>query len=709
MSNTLIKQTRFTYTPAFSGSKGSPGQPYREGYYTYTSRYECGWYSPYEVPDIQTSSYVIINGVSYSLFAWDILLTATAKYVCGNFIVRTYVFPQPYIAPVAALPATKEELVYDYNLGWNSGARSERSINGDSNGYATFKVPQTSTGVFVGLNDYNLGAGYLDMEHAIYVTRGVAKVYERGVEKHYIGLQPSEAVYTIRRTGGVVTYSVDGVVVYTSLEPSRGTVFLDASLYTGGDFIDSPTIAEEVGVALAFPAMRVSAEAPPLRADASLEFLPLRAYGADAAFVDGLAEFLPLETEGFAPSVTFAELSFEAMEAFGGVAAFASGEVAFRPMTVSAEGTITVTTGRGSVQFLPMAVYADPLTKAALAFLPMGALAFADTDASAQALLSFEAMSTSGGASIGEIIPDYSLAAVGFVPAFAYGFAPEARFAESSISFLSMDMLGVAREVGAETARLYADAELTLAPLFASGAAFEAIDQAAILSRARSTDDWLVPGKVFLVMRSDAVAESVFLFSVGTSAEMRSLAQATTDWEQQLALQALMYSYALGNDNTISLQQSQQNPAVWVVNAETTASSRYENYPFNSYAELGGVYYGCASDGVYQLDGDTDAGTPIQAMMGFGKQDFDTSALKSVTNAYLGMASTGRIFLKVLYSGKEYLYTTRSSKDELRTQRADLGRGISAKYLEFELYNAEGDDFELDSIEFAVVALNRRI
>lgn len=150
-------------------------------------------------------------------------------------------------------------------------------------------------------------------------------------------------------------------------------------------------------------------------------------------------------------------------------------------------------------------------------------------------------------------------------------------------------------------------------------------------------------------------------------------------------------------------------PDSWVVNTQTRASSRYENYAFNSFALIDGRYYGCRSDGIYELDGDTDAGQPVQAMVSFGKQDFGTSVLKRVTNLYVGTSSGGKLFVKVLAEGEEYLYQARDGSEELQVQRFDLGRGLRANYLEFELYNTDGDDFELASVEFVAVPLSRRI
>lgn len=40
-------------------------------------------------------------------------------------------------------------------------------------------------------------------------------------------------------------------------------------------------------------------------------------------------------------------------------------------------------------------------------------------------------------------------------------------------------------------------------------------------------------------------------------------------------------------------------------NLATSAHSRYSQYGFNSFAKFGGKHYGCKSDGIYELGGET--------------------------------------------------------------------------------------------------------
>lgn len=147
----------------------------------------------------------------------------------------------------------------------------------------------------------------------------------------------------------------------------------------------------------------------------------------------------------------------------------------------------------------------------------------------------------------------------------------------------------------------------------------------------------------------------------------------------------------------------------WAVNAETGASSRYESYGFNSYAVIDGVACGAKSSGIFKLEGDDDAGEPIQAHLHFGKHDFGMPEIKSVPFVYVGVGASGAVYLRAGDGKDAYLYRVRHTDTRQATQRFDIGKGLRASYFTFELYNEGGADFELDTIRFEVVPLKRKI
>lgn len=201
---------------------------------------------------------------------------------------------------------------------------------------------------------------------------------------------------------------------------------------------------------------------------------------------------------------------------------------------------------------------------------------------------------------------------------------------------------------------------------------------------------------------TSALAASLTLSGSAMSAAQVASALATTS-----IIQALMQAGLIGSSYESLTAQAGET---WVVNADTSASSSYENYAFNSFSDVAGQMFAARSDGLYLLEGDTDAGSPIQASLSFGSTDFGSPQLKRPEFAYIGVSSTGTMYLKVIVNGgTEYIYAARRSDDFLAQQRIDLGKGMRASYVTFQLYNSDGCDFELNTVRFEAAELTRRI
>ena len=161
---------------------------------------------------------------------------------------------------------------------------------------------------------------------------------------------------------------------------------------------------------------------------------------------------------------------------------------------------------------------------------------------------------------------------------------------------------------------------------------------------------------------------------------------------------------------TVSDQtESADSWASWVVNYETDAHWRYENFEYNSFATFNGKTFGCKDDGVYELTGASDAGVAIDAKITTPVSDFDSSLKKRMLKAYLGVKSDGDMVLKVLAEGGNvYYYGVDNTRSSVGGTRVNVGRGLTSRYWQFELMNSEGSDFELDAIEFFPVITSRR-
>lgn len=213
---------------------------------------------------------------------------------------------------------------------------------------------------------------------------------------------------------------------------------------------------------------------------------------------------------------------------------------------------------------------------------------------------------------------------------------------------------------------------------------------------------------VALVDATGAVS-MIFTVNIGSLGTIASKLGISSAFSVKALMYALIASRMGVTSAPLELHATDGLLDVWVVNTESNATTRYEQFDFNSFALIDGQYFGARDDGIYLLEGDTDAGIPIRASINFGKQNFGTSKEKRVPNAYIGTASSGLLVMKVVVEGSEYLYTARADSADLSTQRFDFGKGLKANFFEFELYNGAGEDFDLESVEFVSVQLSRRI
>ncbi|HEL5043011.1 hypothetical protein [Stenotrophomonas maltophilia] len=153
----------------------------------------------------------------------------------------------------------------------------------------------------------------------------------------------------------------------------------------------------------------------------------------------------------------------------------------------------------------------------------------------------------------------------------------------------------------------------------------------------------------------------------------------------------------------------------WVLNTENRALSRYTDYPFNSFAKIGGRYYGAAANGLHRLEGNDDDGEPIAARIRLGLSALGTRRLKRVPEAFVGYTSDGVLLLHVITVNEEsgqkeaaiYKILERPATSTRET-RWKLGKGIKAVDFDFIIENVDGADFDLAAIDFRPIYLERR-
>lgn len=588
MTNSLFKNTTIETTVQVMEIPAIPYRPAEPERVVYETRHVCGF--------IQSSSsaghYIYVTsegggvtaiwvpdagspGLSTTWGCWDALVPVT--------------YPaQPVQWPVPGSPGSGGTVSTGYNLGWNAGGRSIAMFTAD--GYVQFKVRASVVGVIAGINVYDgVDAHYSGntTDYAFFLSHGVARIIENGVQGAYLGPYTDATVFKVDRTGTTITYYMDGVSKGTTAGALTAPAWLEASLYSGDDEVFDPSL--------------VQVSAPDLT--------------AQTATLDGvLSEMTFFGTDG-----VFAELS-------GVLPAFTS---------QMDSGVVIPNYAVGDWTLPPLAFYLNGLTG------EKGTL---------------------------------------------------------TASLLGLRMLAADHP--------YAEMFATLPPLNGEMSAYEGNLNASMAGYGVATTTLASTNFLVVSMTSTGTVSSTMLVSALVSAEMVSQASMGDTLAVQQILQAVMTSYG---ESSGSLGDAARDHETWVVNIDSVASTTYTNYGFNSYAFSGGRYYGAGPDGLFELDGDTDAGDPIRAYLHMGKQDFGSRMKKTVYNAYVGTSASGNLYIKLLAEGQSYIYKVRDFDANLQQQRFTFGKGLRTNYVELELFNENGADFELDTVQFIVADLTRKI
>jgi hypothetical protein len=151
--------------------------------------------------------------------------------------------------------------------------------------------------------------------------------------------------------------------------------------------------------------------------------------------------------------------------------------------------------------------------------------------------------------------------------------------------------------------------------------------------------------------------------------------------------------------------------SVIAVHTSTAAAWTYTNFPFNSFALFGGVALAAGDGGLFSLGGDVDNALDITAYARMNVTDFGTSYRKRIERVYVGYRALDDLILRVRLDGRGYrdYRIPGNLKSGIHGAHVRLGRGLEARYWQFEVRNQEGHAFSLDTIECKPVRLKRRI
>jgi hypothetical protein len=609
---------------------------------------------------------------------------------------------------IPAVPAIPPREVNDTNLGWNAGANSDAMLDGSL--HVTVAMPQPVVGAIVGLKSHRDGVGVpAQIDHGFYFFREASvdcyRIVERG-DSSILSTQTRAGgfgeTFEIRRSGETVYYLVDGVLLHTSRLRSTGAAVASSCLYASTDTIGT-VVFETVG-ALAMDSLRLPlGDFTALIAANDAELLvPLGDIGfvftrrERGTFVTNLGtiDFRGGGASGLVAllsDLSFDFSSFAAPE--GGVANIGMGVLDFAASsgTRIRAGSFTTRLGRldiflakhsGLVLQLPdfsIGLFEhSPLDNAFLvAQQSPGFMAIDGADNPINLLTDTVAFSESHSGQ----------GVLALLDAIAFG---------GQISEIANIPVAIAVSVA------FGDSVLGGAGgILSDHVAFDSSNVALALHVAALIDN-------FNVAATTSSAALVFGFLADTFAFDDAL-----DIKQQI-----LAALADGVEFGIALYTGEDTYTAWVMTTETRAMRSYSNFAFNSFAVFGGKLIGAKDDGVYVLEGDTDAGQAIdRASVRSGLLDFNTRQLKRMDRAYLGYTAEGTLALRVATTspeGKKVEFSYRMDKpptaEAPREARVAIGKGLVSVYWQFELDNSlDGGRFELHDVTVIPVTLSRKV
>jgi hypothetical protein len=104
------------------------------------------------------------------------------------------------------------------------------------------------------------------------------------------------------------------------------------------------------------------------------------------------------------------------------------------------------------------------------------------------------------------------------------------------------------------------------------------------------------------------------------------------------------------------------------------------------------------NEGVFHVEGDDDAGAPINALVTLGINT-EHSALKRVPMSAYVQADSASVLQAVVRTPAGVDYPYPQTFQSGRTRRFIFGRGIRDSYLGFTLRNPDGAAFRIDRVE----------
>lgn len=154
------------------------------------------------------------------------------------FTVSNVVWKDPVNVTISGNSLTKTNYT-----SWSGDAISTVTISANTDAYVETTAQEGTTARMFGFSDANTDSGYTSIDYAFYLYwSNQIYVYESGAQIGNFGTYNTGDVVRVQRTNGVITYSKNGVVFYTSTLLSTTQIIVDTSLYNVGSTISNAVL-----------------------------------------------------------------------------------------------------------------------------------------------------------------------------------------------------------------------------------------------------------------------------------------------------------------------------------------------------------------------------------------------------------------------------------------------------------------------------------
>ena len=715
----IVKTTYVPGSPGMPASPGTPAMPSHTGSTTVTG------------PVDAAQNYTFVLNQNPNRPPGYIAIPKTNIKPIATIVPVVYP-ATPATPPFAGIPPTPSSLLYDNQMGWNSGARAVHVLDG--NGYATFTIPSSSTGVVVGFSYSDAKNEYKAIDYAFHASHGLLDIYSRGV---HIGVSVpygGSEILKIQRNGGRMEFYKNGIPLLLVPTTIVSPLVLNAALYTAGDAVDaaalfSTVVIAQSGADVTMEPLEVysydgsynvsAARMSPLTSTSgghqlvvmSTTMEPLFSVSSNYEYSYSTATFEPLTAEassgGLIPvyAIVDTPMVYMTSASYGLTGEIGSADVAMKPMiSLSADHAYGEVRG----DMLPLDGYSGEYTTINAFF--QGSLGKFSLEANGKAIapnsfygvgkfsfygafggyakmalppLSFTASATSTGVGAAlMVMPMPTLTASGFVG--NVGKFNKTLISNFKISAYSGAVLRVTLQDG-----------FSMQASGLSGAVGSIIVEMPLFELVASgrVDDY---GTAVLAMPMLQPVPSGIAKLIGPHFTLVAVGYA----DVEITYEAYAANLLTGLDRS----EIQTDPDV----AEVT---HYTNYPFNQIVRFGGEYYGVAGNGLYQLGGDLDHEDQISWSFRTALTDFGSKQFKRVRSVYIGGRLTMQVLVNLIVGEEQeiiYNYVTPRGTNA-QNYRVLFGKGVRTRYVALEMYDQAGRFFSIDSLDFENDILDRAL